>query len=106
MTPTVILEASVLFLPPSSNNDIGRPSPATSFAQTHDIIHSDLFVSCIRSFLRDLSLLINHQDQTIRIPAGRSGEITGNIGEGVMNTVLEYNTAERGRGDQLADYQT
>ena len=108
MTPTVILKASVLFLPASSNNNIGRPSPATSFAQTHDIIHSDLFVSCIRSFLRDLSLLINRQDQTIRIPEGRSGESTGNIGEGVMGheqslRIQHCREGERGSIGKLSD---
>jgi hypothetical protein len=52
--------------PASLNSEIGRPPPATSFAQTHDIVHSDLFVSCIPSFLRNLSLLINYQDEIWR----------------------------------------
>jgi len=52
--------------PASLNSDIGRPPPATSFAQTHDVVHSDLFVRYIRSFLGNLSLLINHKDETWR----------------------------------------
>jgi hypothetical protein len=58
-----------------------------SFAQTQNIVHVDLLVSCIRSFLLDLPSLINYQVEAIRIPAGHLGENTGNMGEGSLNEV-------------------
>jgi len=48
-------------------------------------MHVDLFVSCICSFLLDLPLSINYQDETIRIPAGQSGKNMSNMWEGAVN---------------------
>jgi hypothetical protein len=89
-------------LPPaSSNNDNGRPPPTTSFAQTQNIVHVDLFVSCIRSFLLDLPLLINYQVEAIWITAGQLGENTSNMGEGAVNEVGggDVKTRKTGRHD-------
>lgn len=62
--------------PASLSSDIGRPPPATSFLQTHDTVHSVLFVSCIPSFLQNLSLLINHQEETWRQHEQYQGAVT------------------------------